>query len=56
MAKLDGNFGFTGTLGKLSAYKKKGTEGIVLRTKGGPSRDQVKHAAAFGKPALAGGF
>jgi hypothetical protein len=47
MAKLDGNLGFTGSLGNISAYKKIGTEGIVLRSKGGPSGNKVKHHPAF---------
>ncbi len=47
MAKLDGNMGFTGSLGNISAYKRKGSGGIILRTKGGPSGNKVKHDPAF---------
>ena len=42
MAKLDGNFGFNGPLGNVSAYKMRGVEGIILRRKGGASKEKVK--------------
>jgi len=64
MAKLDGNFGFNGPLGNISAYKMRGVEGIVLRRKGGASKEKVKtsprmentrkHNAEFGGRATAG--
>jgi hypothetical protein len=47
MAKLEGNLGFTGSLGQLTAYKREGTDGVVLREKGGPTPDQVKNDPAF---------
>lgn len=37
MAKLDSVFGFTGSLGRISAYKMKGSDETILRRKGGPS-------------------
>ena len=47
MAKLTGDLGFTGSLGNISAFKSSIAEGIVLRRKGGPSSDKVKHHRAF---------
>jgi hypothetical protein len=42
MAKLDGNFGFNGPLGNVSAYKMRGVDGIILRRKGGASKEKIK--------------
>ena len=47
MAKMNSGISFTGSLGNLSAYKVKGSEDIILRTKGGPSREKVKNDASF---------
>lgn len=47
MAKLTGDLGFTGTLGNISAYKSRNSEGTIVRTKGGPSGKKVKHDPAF---------
>src|SRR3954469_13623744 len=47
MAQLVGEILFTGSLQNLSAYKMRGTDKIVLRKKGGPSRKQVKHSPKF---------
>lgn len=47
MARLTGNFDFTGKLGNISAYKIKGKGATVLRTKGGASRYKIKHHPAF---------
>ena len=47
MAKLTGNLGFTDTLGNISAYKSRNSEGTIVRTKGGPSGKKVKHDPAF---------
>ena len=41
MAKLSAPLQFTGSIGGLSAYKMKGSDKIILRTKGGPSKKQV---------------
>jgi hypothetical protein len=41
MAKLRPGFNFTGTLGNLSAYKRKDLDVIILRTKWGPSREKI---------------
>jgi hypothetical protein len=47
MAKLEGSFQFTGSLQNLSAYKMQGSDKIILRKKGGPSKKQVKYGANF---------
>lgn len=47
MAILKNSIQFTGKLSDLSAYTLKGTDKIILRTKGGPSKAQVKKSPAF---------
>jgi hypothetical protein len=47
MAKLEGTFQFTGSMQNLSAYKMQGSDKIILRKKGGPSRKQVKYSPNF---------
>ncbi len=47
MARLQSALQFTGPLGALSAYKVSGSDQIILRTKGGPTRHQLRHHAAF---------
>jgi hypothetical protein len=42
MPFLEGPFGFTGKLDMLSAYRMRGVDGIVVRRKGGPSREKIK--------------
>jgi hypothetical protein len=42
MAKLLPGILFTGTLGNLSAYTMRGSDKIILRHKGGPSKEQIK--------------
>lgn len=42
MAFLDGKGGFTGSLGNLSAYQPKGSDKIILRTKGGANKKRIK--------------
>jgi len=42
MAKLSAPLQFTGSLGGLSAYTMKGSDAIILRTKGGPTKKQVQ--------------
>ena len=44
MAKLGSNFDFIGSLGPISAYKMRGVEGIVVRKKGGASKEKVKNS------------
>ncbi len=52
MARLNNDLTFSGSLGNLSAYKMKGVEKVVIRTKGGASKHKIKTAASF-KPVRA---
>jgi hypothetical protein len=48
MAVLDDNeINFTGRLGKLTAYRMQGSDKIILRSKGGPTRKQVRKSPKF---------
>ena len=47
MAQLQSNFDFTGKLGNVSAYKRRDTGKIILRTKGGPTKHQFETHANF---------
>jgi hypothetical protein len=47
MATLKGMPAYTGSMGGVSAYKMRGVSQIVLREKGGPTRQQVKTGAQF---------
>src|SRR6476661_10335713 len=47
MAKLISGLSFTGTLSNMSAYKMRGHDGIILRTKGGPSKQNIKDWPSF---------
>jgi hypothetical protein len=47
MATLEGSILFTGSLNNLSAYKMRGSDKIIVRRKGGPSKKQVKHSPNF---------
>jgi len=47
MATLEEGFEFTGRLGKFSAYRMKGSDKIIIRKKGGPSRKQVLRSKNF---------
>jgi hypothetical protein len=47
MAKLAAGVSFTGRIGNLSAYKMRGVEGIILRQKGGASKEKIKTSADF---------
>ena len=49
MAKLDAEFSFTGKLGNLSAYRRKGSKQVILRQAGGPSKDKIKNDPVFEK-------
>lgn len=42
MGQLQSNFDFTGKLGNISAYKRRDSDKIILRTKGGPTWNQMK--------------
>jgi hypothetical protein len=47
MAYLTSEVQFTGSLGNLSAYRMKGSDKIVLRTKGGPSKKAIATGKQF---------
>lgn len=47
MAKLGPDFNFTGTLGGMSAYKMRGVDGIVVRRKGGASKEKIKRSPSM---------
>ena len=47
MAKLEGNIQITGSLNNLSYYKMRGSDKIIVRRKGGPSRKKVKESSVF---------
>lgn len=47
MATLQPGFTFTGTLGNMSAYRMQGSDKIILRTKGGPSKHKIKTSPTF---------
>ncbi|HJU45227.1 MAG TPA: hypothetical protein VJ647_00525 [Chitinophagaceae bacterium] len=47
MAKLGPDFSITGSLMNISAYKMRGVEGTILRTKGGASKEKIKKDPAF---------
>lgn len=47
MGKLLSGIQFTGSLGQLTAYRRRGTEGIIVRTKGGATRQQIKTSPSF---------
>jgi hypothetical protein len=47
MAQLIGEILFTGSMQNLSAYKMRGSDKIILRKKGGPSKKQIKHSPRF---------
>ncbi len=44
MGTRSNNFAFTGSLGNYSAYTMRGHDGIILRTKGGASKNRIKNA------------
>src|SRR5687768_10428056 len=47
MAQLDGVIQFTGSLQNLSAYKMRGSDKIIIRKKGGPTKKQIKYSPGF---------
>src|SRR5215216_3917348 len=49
MARLNADLTFTGSLGNLSAYKRRDLDKIILRTKGGPSKRQIQESKNFEK-------
>jgi hypothetical protein len=49
MAILTNGIFFTGALGKMSAYKIKGSDKIILRTKGGASKTDIRESPRFAR-------
>lgn len=47
MAILKGNIEFTGSIGNLSAYKMRGSEKTILRTKGGADKKKILKSPSF---------
>lgn len=47
MAKMEDGFSFTGSLGPVSAYRMRGHDKIIIRTRGGASREKIRKSAAF---------
>ena len=47
MGKLLGNIAFTGRLGTLTAYKMKGCEQLIIRSRGGASKERIKRERNF---------
>ena len=47
MGKLISALPFTGSLSNLSAYKMRGHDGVIVRTKGGPSKEKIKDSPSF---------
>jgi len=47
MAHISKGIVFTGSLANVSAYKMRGSDKIILRTKGGPSKKKIKHSPNF---------
>ncbi len=52
MAKLDGLNSFAGSLSNVSVYKMRGVDQLVMRTKGGASKQKIKKSPAFTKTRL----
>ncbi|MBL0741466.1 hypothetical protein [Chryseolinea lacunae] len=49
MAHLE-DIQFTGRLGNVSAYRMRGSDKIILRARGGASKDQIRTSPAFATP------
>lgn len=47
MAQINSPFSFTGSLQNLSAYKRRGSDKIILRTKGGATKVKIKTSPNF---------
>lgn len=47
MAQATNDFSFIGTIGNITAYRRKGSDKIFLRTKGGPSKKKIKQSPSF---------
>jgi hypothetical protein len=49
MASLEKDFSFTGRLGKITAYRMRGHDKVIVRSRGGASKHQIQTAAAFAR-------
>lgn len=47
MGVMTPGFEFTGSVGNLSAYRMRGSDKIIIRTKGGASKEKIKKAPEF---------
>lgn len=47
MARLNSDLSFVGSIGKISAYKRRDLDTIILRYKGGPTGKQIKESKNF---------
>lgn len=47
MGKFQPPFSFTGTVGNISVYKMRGSDKPIVRTKGGPTKRQIKTKPSF---------
>jgi len=47
MPQLTGNLLYTGTMQGLTMYKMRGSDKIIVRAKGGPTKKQIKHSPNF---------
>jgi hypothetical protein len=47
MAILESAFPFTGSIGDLIAYRVRGSDKVIIRRKGGVSRDRIRHDPAY---------
>lgn len=47
MGKQTSNFGFTGSIGNVSAYTVGESQQVYIRSKGGPSKNRIKNDPAF---------
>lgn len=52
MAQLESDFTFTGPIGNLSAYRMRGVDKIILRKKGGASRQRIQTEPRFERTRL----
>src|SRR6218665_2973625 len=47
MSQLESEIAFTGSFGGLSAYRMKGSDKIILRSKGGAKKERIKNDSSF---------
>ena len=52
MAKANINYPLTGSFGGISIYRMKGSDKLIVRTKGGASKNKIKYDPAFEKVRL----